>query len=439
MIATFIFTLFAAIQLVLASQHPHFKTAKAPNPDEVDPIYWINNAQEAIKSKLKIELNNNVAKNVIFFIGDGMDLTTVNAARVYMSGNEEKALFFENFPHTGLSVTYCVDRKVADSACSSTAFLTGVKANYGTIGMNANMKRYDCNAYANAVTHTESILRWAQLSGKSTGIVTNTRVTHATPAGAYAHSAERYWESDADVKESQCDPNVVPDIAQQLINSPTGQQLKVVMGGGRRMFLDETFTDEEGGKGSRTDGRNLIEEWQNLQRVKQRKFNYVWNKSQLQRLDLDNTDYVLGLFETDHCHYNLDIRNQNLDDEPTLAEMVEVAVKLLENNEKGYFLFVEGGKIDMAHHSTKAHYVMEETAELARAVEKAFNITKQEDTLIVVSADHGHAVMYNGYGVSVLCFSIRAHSKKFNHFSNVVTTFLERHKPVMKTYLHGPR
>lgn len=403
MIVVLLLSISTFVNFGLAAQHPHFKTGPALNPEEIDPIYWLNNAQETIKSKLKIELNHNTAKNVIFFIGDGMDLTTVNAARVYMNGNEEKYLFFENFPHSGLSVTYCVDRKVADSACSSTAYLTGVKGNYATIGMTANVKRYDCNAYSNSLTHTESILRWAQLSGKSTGIVTNTRVTHATPAGAYAHTAERYWESDADVKDSNCDPDVAVDIAQQLIKGSVGEELNVVMGGGRRMFIDQTFTDEEGDKGSRRDNRNLIDEWKDFQTAKRRRFNYIWSKTELKNLDFNNTDYLLGLFESDHCHYNLDIQNQNLEEEPTLTEMVEAAVKILQKNDKGYFLFVEGGKIDMAHHSTKAHYAMEETAELAQAVQKAVELTDAQDTLVVVSADHGHAVMYNGYGVR--CFT----------------------------------
>lgn len=397
LVIVFTFIFLISINFINCGQHPHFKTSPAVNQEEVEPSYWRESAQNVLQQKLKETENSNLAKNVIFFMGDGMDMTTVNAARVYMHGGEEKALFFENFPHFGLSVTYCVDRKVPDSACAATALLTGVKGNYATVGLNADTERFDCNGYANSVSHTESILRWAQLAGKSTGIVTNTRVTHASPAGAYAHSADRGWEADSFVTEAGCDLKLSPDIAEQLIYSSTGQEFKVILGGGRRMLLDQSFKDEEGQNGTRTDGRNYIQEWKNLKGIQKKSFNYVWNKSQLQNIDFNQTDYLLGLFESDHCHYNLDIKNQNLANEPTLTEMVEAAVKMLETDPNGYFLFVEGGKIDMGHHGTWAQHAMEETAEFTRAIEKVYTMSDPENTLIVVTADHGHAVMYNGY------------------------------------------
>lgn len=79
-----------------------------------------------------------------------------------------------------------MDRQTADSACSATAYLTGVKANYGTIGVTAQVPRYDCAASTNASTHVTSIARWSQLKNKRTGIVTTTRVTHASPTGMFS-------------------------------------------------------------------------------------------------------------------------------------------------------------------------------------------------------------------------------------------------------------
>lgn len=216
----------------------------------------------------------------------------------------------------------------------------------------------------------------------------------------YSHIANRYWENDDEVRQSKCDPNTTDDIAEQLIYSETGANLNVIMGGGRKNLLDKSITDEEGHKGARTDGKNFINEWQEIQKNKNREFEYVWNKTTLNKIDYGNTNYLMGLFESDHCRYNLDIKNKSLTEEPTLTEMVEAAIKILQKNENGFFLFVEGGRIDTAHHDAFVQHALEETAEMARAVEKAMQMTNETDTLIVVSADHGHTLTYNGYAVS---------------------------------------
>lgn len=114
-----------------------------------------------------------------------MGLPTLAAARV-LGGGEEIYLSFENFPYTALSKTYCVDKQVADSACTSTAYLTGVKANDATTGINANVPHNSCNY--SIEDHTESIASWAMKAGKDAGFVTTTRVTHASPQGVYAHN-----------------------------------------------------------------------------------------------------------------------------------------------------------------------------------------------------------------------------------------------------------
>lgn len=80
--------------------------------------------------------------------------------------------------------TYCVDAQVADSACTSTAYLCGVKTNYELVGLNARAKHSNCSAQTDEENWTESIVRWAQKSCKGTGIVTTTRITHASPAGS---------------------------------------------------------------------------------------------------------------------------------------------------------------------------------------------------------------------------------------------------------------
>lgn len=123
--------------------------------------------------------------------------------------------------------TYCLDAQIADSACSATAYLCGAKANLGTIGVSGAVPRFACAAGADARNHVSSLAAWALRDGRDAGVVTTTRVTHASPAGVYAHTADRDWESDADVRDAGHDPAVCPDIAQQLVTSYPGNHLKV--------------------------------------------------------------------------------------------------------------------------------------------------------------------------------------------------------------------
>lgn len=394
------FILFLLVALTVADEyHPRkAKTiaAKAPvvNVMEGSRTFWRNKAESYIQSKLNSKLNTNKAKNVIFFIGDGMSIATIAATRMYL-GKEEAELSFEKFPHYGLAQTYCVDKQVADSACSAVAFLAGVKTNNRLLGLNANVLSRQC--VVNEADHVDSILAWAQKSKKATGIETTTRITHATPAGAYAHVAHRDWENNGAISSACRNTPGVTDIAHQLVYNQEAMNLKVILGGGRRHFRNSTVTDEEGANGARTDGRDLIDEWLE-ERNKQGTAKYVSHKQQLDEIDIHSTDYLLGLFEDDHCMYHLDVLNRNLaHQEPSLTDMTVKALKMLQKEENGYFLFVEGGRIDHAHHSTRPQRALEETKELARVVDVIREMTDEEDTLIVVSSDHSHVMTYSGY------------------------------------------
>lgn len=357
--------------------------------------FWNKKAQNFLSSKLKEKLNTNKAKNVIFFLGDGMSLSTVAATRMYMGG-EQVQLSFEQFPNYGLSKTYCIDRQVADSACTATAYLNAVKANYRTIGINGKVLESECKIDDDELT--ESIVSWAQKSCKATGIVTTTRITHASPAGAYAHTTNRDWESNNEISEkckADGDSNV-RDIAYQLVHNEVSKNLKVILGGGRAYFINNTELDDERRPGLRTDGRNLIDEWM-AERSKNGNAKFVWHNQQLKDVEVHNTDYLLGLFEADHCLYNLDIVNNNLQyQEPSLTDMTVKAIKMLQKDENGFFLFVEGGRIDHAHHKNLAHKALEETKEFSKAIEAARQMTSEADTLIVVTSDHSHVFTYNG-------------------------------------------
>ncbi|KAL7732501.1 hypothetical protein ACLKA6_019144 [Drosophila palustris] len=377
-------------------QHPKLASSRAYTEldEELDTKFWHDKAQSIVAEKLEQhrKLNENRAKNVILFLGDGMSVHTIAATRNFM-GDSNRQVSFEKFPYVGLAKTYAVDERTPDSASTATAYLSGVKTNYGTIGVTAQVTRKDCEAGIDTSTHTASIAQWAQEAGKWAGLVTTSRVTHASPAGVYAHVADRKWEHDGQISKDGCSAELNTDIARQLVEWPVGKDLRVIMGGGRAYFRDKKSMDEEGVAGLRTDGRDLIKDWQ----ADKEEAKYVWSRTGLNELRLDETDYLLGLFNASHMSYNGDrLRHPELD-EPSLSEMTEAAIQVLSRSEQGYFLFVEGGRIDSAHHATKAHKALEETLELANAVELARKMTSEEDTLIVVTSDHSHTMSINGY------------------------------------------
>lgn len=169
---------------------------------------------------------------------------------------------------------------------------------------------------------------------------------------------------------------------------------KVILGGGRREFLPNTMTDEEGSRGRRYDGRNLISEWLTEKDSRGVTHEYVWNRQQLMEVSEELPEYLLGLFEPSHLQYHMEANHTT---EPTLAELTEVAIKSLSRNKEGFFLFVEGGRIDHAHHENLAHLALDETIELSAAVEKARELLSEQDSLIVVTADHAHVMSISGY------------------------------------------
>lgn len=167
------------------------------------------------------------------------------------------------------------------------------------------------------------------------------------------------------------------------------------MGGGRREFIPANNVDEEGQSGLRGDGKNLIEEWAAQKAAQNVSHQYVWNRNQLLAANESLPEYLLGLFEGSHLLYNME--TVNITTEPTLEEMTETAIRMLSRNEKGFFLFVEGGRIDHAHHDNLVELALDETIELSKAVARATELLSEKDSLIVVTADHAHVMAINGY------------------------------------------
>ena len=332
-------------------------------------------------------------RNVILFIGDGMGVSTVTAARIHAGqlagGNgEEHSLSFEHFPKLALVKTYNLDMQVPDSAGTMTAIITGRKTRAGVLSVRADVERGDCAAALRAPLAT--LLEQAEAAGFATGIVTTTTVTHATPGAAYAHASDRDWENDSELPVEAAAAGCT-DIARQLMEFNLGDGPEVVLGGGRAHFTAADQTDPEypGKTGRRGDGRDLIADW--LQRGKRA---YAWNLDQLRALRGGGTQQVLGLFEPSHMQFEAD-RAQ--DQEPSLAEMTEFAIERLQRNDKGFFLLVEGGRIDHAHHFGNAYRALKDVIALDEAVTKAQAMTDEANTLLLVTADHSHTLTISGY------------------------------------------
>ncbi|XP_033104633.1 alkaline phosphatase-like isoform X5 [Anneissia japonica] len=359
--------------------------------------YWNELAADELERALRAQvLNQNIAKNLVIIIGDGMGPATVSAGRVYvgqLDGNtgEEYQLSWEKFPHVALSKTYNTDAQVADSAGTACAFLSGVKTKAGVVGLDDHVIRGSCASTESA--GVDSILHLSQRAGKSTGLVTTARVTHATPSAAYARCPERDWENDSDIPEEEAALGC-KDIALQLVED--APEIQVVMGGGRREMLPNTTADPQSSTrfGQRTDKRNLIEEWVALR--PEGRTQYVYDKGGLDSVDVDKTDYLLGLFDSSHMDYESE-RDTTTNGDPSLVEMTEKALQILQKNEKGYFLLVEAGRIDHAHHGGRAFDALSELKQMHLAVAKVVEMTSEEDTLIIVTADHSHTLSFGGY------------------------------------------
>ncbi|KAJ8719382.1 hypothetical protein PYW08_011557 [Mythimna loreyi] len=362
-----------------------------------DQQYWLNLAKNELDEALKIKWNLNKAKNVILFVGDGMGPNTVTTARIY-KGGESHRLVYEKFPHVGLLKTYSANKMVPDSACTATAMFSGVKTNQDTIGVDASVQYKDCEASLKPETRLESLAALALKAGKGAGLVTTMRVTHATPGPLYAHSASRKWECEATMpKDTAC-----KDIARQLVEDWPGRDLHVVMGGGRQALVsNSTGTPSDPVSHMpwtcyRQDGRNLIDTYRADKQSRGLKHSVVMNNKELGDLNVDETDYLFGIFANEHLNYE-HLKDKGPEGMPSLADMVKAAIKVLQKHKDGFFLMVEGGNIDMAHHRGWAKTAVNEALAMEEAVQLAANMTSEEDTLLIVTSDHTHSLSINGY------------------------------------------
>jgi alkaline phosphatase len=328
------------------------------------------------------------AKNIIFFLGDGMGPTTITAARIFKYG-EDGLLNFEKMERTARIKTYSANAQVTDSAPSMGAYMTGVKINNDVISMrgatplapgkdpNGNASVDRCGTNNGSALPT--ILELAKARGKAVGAVTTTELTHATPASTFAHV---------------CNRNMAYSIAQQVVpggegyNTRLGDGVDVLMGGGRNHF---TPFDKANNPHGRADGRDLLAE------LKAHDYFVAATRADMMSA-LPNRKFV-GIYSADS---HLDYASARRPEQPTLAEMTTKSIELLSKNPNGFFLMVEGGKIDHALHDSNAKNALVETISFDDAIEAAVERMRAidpglENTLIVVTADHDHTMVMNGY------------------------------------------
>lgn len=379
----------AAIGLLLLAGSVQAQEAVPASAEE-----WFQNGKESVKAASKLKNNEHKARNVILFVGDGMGVSTVTAARILEGqlreiDGEFNRLSFEEFAYMAHSVTASANQQTSDSAPTATAMVAGIKTNDGAISVDQTIERNEPSADVVAAKSVKTILEQAEERGLSTGVVSTARITHATPAVNYAHVGNRDWENNTNLPAGA----TVKDIAAQLIDFPYGNGIEVVLGGGRSNFMTNQSIDPEypTRTGSRTDGRELTQEW-----LSQPKSAYVWDKAGFDAINPANTRHLLGLFERSHMKYEAD-RANDAAGEPSLAEMTKKAIEVLQKNDKGFYLMVEAGRIDHAHHAGNASRALTDTIALSDAVEMAKKMTKDKDTLIIVTADHSHVFTLAGY------------------------------------------
>lgn len=312
--------------------------------------------------------------NVILFVGDGMGVSTVTSTRIAMVGVDGQ-LAMDRMPYTAISRTASADYITPDSAATMSAMMTGVNTNTGVIGYGPTTEYADFNGNGNGPRLT-NIGELATSMGYAVGIVTTTRVTHATPAAVFAHVNNRNQENE---------------IAAQMVpggagyNDRLGDGLHVIFGGGRRHFLPTSASDDEGVPGRRSDGRDLRNELQ------QRGYRYVWNRQGFN--SLSGSGRAVGLFASSHLEYEAD-RDSG---QPSLEEMTRKAIQILTATGKPYFLMVEGGRIDHAHHAGNAFRAFTDTRMFDRAINTAQRSVNLNKTLILATADHSHVFTIAGY------------------------------------------
>jgi alkaline phosphatase len=278
-------------------------------------------------------------KYVFLFIGDGMGTAQRMAAEAYLKSQGEDGLLMNTFPAFGMVTTYQNDRFITDSAAAGTALATGVKTNGGYIGVDPNF------------TPVENMAEKAKKKGMKVGIVTSVTINHATPASFYAHQKSRnmYYEIGLDLANSGFD----------------------YFGGGGLVDPD--------GKRSEDPKGNVFDA------AKANGYSIVADKDAFMALTPESGKIWAYGVEGNALPYTIDTKPTNI----TLTEFTQKGIELLDGPD-GFFMMVEGGKIDWTCHANDATTAILDTLEFDKAIKVAYDFYQAhpEETLIVVTGDH---------------------------------------------------
>lgn len=357
---------------------------------------WWQGGRAALDARLKLVNRPKRAKNVVLMVGDGMGISTITAARIFdgqrpIDGRqpgpgEENSLAWDRMASTALVKTYNSNAQVSDSAGTASALNTGVKTRIGVINMGQDQGAEACRTPEKL---PRSFAEIAKAQGLAVGIVSTARLTHATPAAVYGHVPQRDWEGADRAYPAADRASGCPDLASQMVSFKGG--IDVALGGGGARFLPA------GKGGQRDDGRNLISEWQ--QRWPAGRF--VADAKGLRALSAAAAGPVLGLFTPDHLNFEHDRKD---DVEPGLIELTRFALGKLAGGSKarggkGYYLMIEGGRIDHAHHASNPYRALKEAQIFSAAVAEVLKTVNLDETLVLVTADHSHVLTIAGYPV----------------------------------------
>jgi len=272
---------------------------------------------------------NDGNKSIILMIGDGMGYEHLKLAK-WVEVGKQGSLSIEKLPFVNNVTTYSADNPVTDSAAAATAIATGYKTDNTRLSILPNLKS------------VETILEIAQKEGKSSGVLSTTEITHATPAAFMTHVSSRYTTTE---------------IARQIVEE---SGVDIIMGGGRTYFTIEQINQMQ------TNG-----------------YQFIVNNTDLHNI---SSGKVFGLFSNNHLPYEI---NRDYYVTPSLANMTDKAIELLSQDPNGFFLMVEGGKIDHAAHANNKINVALEVIEFHKAVEKAIAyVENTRNSLLIITADH---------------------------------------------------
>ena len=294
------------------------------------------------------------SKNLIVLIGDGMGPAQISLTRLYQQQYHDKDKLALDEILVGTNTTYAGDSSysgesgiVTDSAASATALSTGHKTYNGAISVTNE----------NVAKPVASVIEAAELQGKATGIISTARLTHATPAAYSSHVRHRDNENG---------------IAAQYVDSG----VDVFFGGGERHFA-ASKGKAKFEKTKREDGEDLVGAFRD------NGYEIVYNKEELSKA---SGDKLVGFFNDSHVPFNLDREGDSV---PTLSQQLEKAISVLEKDEDGFVIMLEGGRIDHAGHANDIHSVIQEILEFDAAVQTALDFAKKDgETSVMVTADH---------------------------------------------------